>query len=218
MRNGLYPKLAWQNIRQNRRFFVPYLLALIGLSAAFYVMSALVLDPGVDSMRGAEYVKVMMGMGMFIAGIFSAVLLLYINSFLMKQRKKELGLYNILGMGKGNIAWLQCWESLYTALIGIVGGVVCGVVFHALATLALGRLLRFATPFTAGLSLPAVILTAVVFGALLVLALVINLGRVRLANPIELLRGGRVGSGNPRPAGLRQSSGWPLWERDTPSP
>ena len=62
MRNGLYPKLAWQNIRQNRRFFVPYLLALIGLSAAFYVMSALVLDPGVDSMRGAEYVKVMMGM------------------------------------------------------------------------------------------------------------------------------------------------------------
>ena len=90
MRNGLYPKLAWQNIRQNRRFFVPYLLALIGLSAAFYVMSALVLDPGVDSMRGAEYVKVMMGMGMFIAGIFSAVLLLYINSFLMKQRKKEL--------------------------------------------------------------------------------------------------------------------------------
>ena len=67
MRNGLYPKLAWQNIRQNRRFFVPYLLALIGLSAAFYVMSALVLDPGVDSMRGAEYVKVMMGMGMFIS-------------------------------------------------------------------------------------------------------------------------------------------------------
>ena len=198
MRNGLYPKLAWQNIRQNRRFFVPYLLALIGLSAAFYVMSALVLDPGVDSMRGAEYVKVMMGMGMFIAGIFSAVLLLYINSFLMKQRKKELGLYNILGMGKGNIAWLQCWESLYTALIGIVGGVVCGVVLHALATLALGRLLRFATPFTAGLSLPAVILTAVVFGALLVLALVINLGRVRLANPIELLRGGQVGEREPK--------------------
>lgn len=57
-------------------------------------------------------------------------------------------------MGKGNIAWLQCWESLYTALIGIVGGVVCGVVLHALATLALGRLLRFATPFTAGCPCP----------------------------------------------------------------
>ncbi len=198
MRNGLYPKLAWQNIRQNRRFYVPYLLALMGLAAAFYVMAALVFDPGVDTMRGAEYVSVMMGMGMFIAGIFSAVLLLYINSFLMKQRKKELGLYNILGMGKGNIALLQCWESLYTALVGIAGGVVCGVVLHALATALLTRLLRFAIPFSVGLSLPAVALTAVLFGALLALALVINLGRVRLSNPIQLLRGGQVGEKEPR--------------------
>ena len=198
MRNGLYPRLAWQNIRQNRRFFVPYLLALIGLAAAFYVMSALVFDPGVDTMRGAEYVSVMMGMGMFIAGIFSAILLLYINSFLMKQRKKELGLYNILGMGKGNIALLQCWESLYTALIGIVGGVVCGVVLHALATLALTRLLRFSIPFSAGLSLPAVALTAVLLGALLVLALLLNLGRVRLVSPMQRLRGGQVGEKGPK--------------------
>ena len=198
MRNGLYPKLAWQNIRQNRRFYVPYLLALIGLSAAFYVMSALVFDPGVDTMRGAEYVSVMMGMGMFIAGVFSSILLLYINSFLMKQRKKELGLYNILGMGKGNIALLQCWESLYTALVGIVGGVVCGVILHALATALLTRLLRFSIPFSVGLSLPAVALTAALFGALLVLALIINLGRVRLSNPIQLLRGGQMGEKEPR--------------------
>ena len=207
MRNGLYPKLAWQNIRQNRRFYVPYLLALIGLSAAFYVMSALVFDPGVDTMRGAEYVSVMMGMGMFIAGVFSSILLLYINSFLMKQRKKELGLYNILGMGKGNIALLQCWESLYTALIGIVGGVVCGVVLHALATALLTRLLRFSIPFSVGLSLPAVALTAALFGALLVLALIINLGRVRLSNPIQLLRGGQVGEKEPRTRWLTAAIG-----------
>ena len=104
MRNALYPKLAAQGMRQNRRFFVPYLLALAGLTAAFYVMSALCADPGVMTMRGFAYVMVMMQIGMFVAGILSAVLLLYINSFLMKQRKKELGLYNILGMGKGNIA------------------------------------------------------------------------------------------------------------------
>ncbi len=207
MRNGLYPKLAWQNIRQNRRFYVPYLLALIGLSAAFYVMSALVFDPGVDTMRGAEYVSVMMGMGMFIAGVFSSILLLYINSFLMKQRKKELGLYNILGMGKGNIALLQCWESLYTALVGIVGGVVGGVILHALATALLTRLLRFSIPFSVGLSLPAVALTAALFGALLVLALIINLGRVRLSNPIQLLRGGQVGEKEPRTRWLTAAIG-----------
>ena len=83
MRNGLYPKLAARGMRQNHRFFVPYLLALAGLTAAFYTMSALCADPGVMYMRGFAYVQVMMGIGLFVAGILSTVLLLYINSFLM---------------------------------------------------------------------------------------------------------------------------------------
>ena len=198
MRNGLYPRLAAQNLRQNRRFFLPYLLALVGLSAAFYVMAALVFDPGAGQLRGAEYVQVMMGLGMGVAGLFSTVLLLYSNSFLMKQRKRELGLYNILGMGKGNLALLQCWESLFTALVGIPGGLLCGVLLHALATAGLTRLLRFPIPFSPGPSLPAMALTAAVFGALLALALLLNLGRVGLANPIQLLRGGQVGERPPK--------------------
>ncbi len=198
MRNGLYPKLAARGMRQNHRFFVPYLLALAGLTAAFYVMSALCADPGVLEMRGFAYVMVMMQIGMFVAGVLSTVLLLYINSFLMKQRKKELGLYNILGMGKGNIALIQCWESLYTALIGIGGGLVLGVVFHKLATVALVSLLQFSIPFHASFSLPAMVETAVFFGLLLLLALALNLFRVRLSKPIELLHGGSVGEKEPR--------------------
>ena len=198
MRNGLYPKLAAQGIRQNRRFFVPYLLALAGLTAAFYVMSALCSDPGVREMRGFDYVMVMMQIGMFVAGVLSAVLLLYINSFLMKQRKKELGLYNILGMGKGNIALIQCWESLYTAILGIGGGLVLGVAFHKLAAVALVRLLQFPIPFPSSLSPAAMARPAAFFGLLLLLALVLNLFRVRLSNPIELLHGGSVGEKEPR--------------------
>ena len=198
MLNGLYPKLAARGMRQNHRFFVPYLLALAGLTAAFYVMAALVFDPGVTTMRGFEYVQFMMQIGMFVAGVLSAVLLLYINSFLMKQRKKELGLYNILGMGKGNIALIQCWESLYTALLGIGGGLVLGVVFHKIATVALVWLLQFPIPFSSSLSLPAMIAAAVFFGLLLLLALLLNLFRVRLANPIELLHGGDVGEKEPK--------------------
>ncbi len=198
MRNGLYPKLAAQGMRQNRRFFVPYLLALAGLTAAFYVMCALCFDPGVLTMRGFAYVLVMMQIGMIVAGILSTILLLYINSFLMKQRKKELGLYNILGMGKGNIALIQCWESLYTALIGIVGGLVLGVVLHKLATIALASLLQFSIPFSSSLSLPAAIVTAVFFGGLLALALFLNLIRVRVSNPIELLHDGNVGEKEPQ--------------------
>ncbi len=198
MRNGLYPKLAARGMRQNHRFFVPYLLALAGLTAAFYVMSALCADPGVLEMRGFAYVMVMMQIGMFVAGVLSTVLLLYINSFLMKQRKKELGLYNILGMGKGNIALIQCWESLYTALLGIGGGLVLGVIFHKLATVALVSLLQFSIPFHSSLSLPAMLKTAVFFGLLLLLALALNLFRVRLSRPIELLHGGNVGEKEPR--------------------
>jgi len=198
VRNSLYPKLAVRGMGQNYRFFVPYLLALAGLTAAFYVMSALVYDPGVLTMRGFAYVAVMMQIGMFVAGILSAVLLLYINSFLMKQRKKELGLYNILGMGKGNIALIQCWESLYTALIGIGGGLALGIMFHKLATVALTALLQFSIPFHSSLSLPALAVTAAFFGALLVLALLLNLFRVRLVSPIELLHGGNVGEKEPK--------------------
>ncbi len=198
LRNGLYPRLAAQGIRQNRRFFVPYLLALAGLTAAFYVMSALCADPGVLEMRGFTYVMVMMQIGMFVAGVLSAVLLLYINSFLMKQRKKELGLYNILGMGKGNIALIQCWESLYTAILGIGGGLVLGVAFHKLAAIVLVRLLQFPTPFHSSLSPVAMTRTASFFGLLLLLALGLNLLRVRVSNPIELLHGGSVGEKEPR--------------------
>ena len=198
VRNGLYPKLAAQGMRQNRRFFLPYLLALAGLTAAFYVMSALCADPGVVTMRGFAYVMVMMQIGMFVAGILSAVLLLYINSFLMKQRKKELGLYNILGMGKGNIALIQCWESLYTALLGIGGGLLLGVLFHRLATIALVSLLKFSIPFSSSLSLSAMGSTAVFFGFLLLLALALNLLRVRVSSPIDLLHGGNVGEKEPR--------------------
>ncbi len=194
-------------MKQNRRFFLPYLLALAGLTAAFYVMSALCADPGVLEMRGFEYVMVMMQIGMFVAGVLSAVLLLYINSFLMKQRKKELGLYNILGMGKGNIALIQCWESLFTAILGIGGGLVLGVAFHKLATLALVPLLKFSIPFHGSVSLPAMVETAVFFGFLLLLALALNLFRVRLSNPIELLHGGNVGEKEPRTRWLMAAVG-----------
>lgn len=198
MRNGLYPRLAAHNLRQNRRFYLPYLLALIGLSATFYVMAALVFDPGGRQLRGAEYVQIMMGLGMGIAGLFSAVLVLYLNSFLMKQRRKELGLYNILGMGKGNLALLQCWESLYTALIALAGGVACGVVLHTLAATLLEQLLPFSTPFSTSPSPTAMVVTIILFGALLALALLVNLGRVSLSRPIALLRSGQVGEREPR--------------------
>ena len=194
----LYPRLAWQNIKGDRRFFAPYFLALLGNVAAFYIMTALAVDPGMSQLHGAMYVQSFCFMGMFIAAVFSAVFLLYVNGFLMKQRKKALGLYNILGMGKSHIAAVLFFETLFVGGAGIVCGLLTGLLFHKLVTLALYKLLRFAVPFGFAISWDAMARTAILFGVLIGLTLLSNLNKVRLSKPIELLYGGQVGEREPR--------------------
>ena len=194
----LYPRLAWQNIKGDRRFFAPYFLALLGNVAAFYIMTALAVDPGMSQLHGAMYVQSFCFMGMFIAAVFSAVFLLYVNGFLMKQRKKALGLYNILGMGKSHIAAVLFFETLFVGGAGIVCGLLTGLLFHKLVTLALYKLLRFAVPFGFAISWDAMTRTAILFGVLIGLTLLSNLNKVRLSKPIELLYGGQVGEREPR--------------------
>ena len=194
----LYPRLAWQNIKGDRRFFAPYFLALLGNVAAFYIMTALAVDPGMSQLHGAMYVQSFCFMGMFIAAVFSAVFLLYVNGFLMKQRKKALGLYNILGMGKSHIAAVLFFETLFVGGAGIVCGLLTGLLFHKLVTLALYNLLRFAVPFGFAISWDAMARTAVLFGVLIGLTLLSNLNKVRVSKPIELLYGSQVGEREPR--------------------
>ena len=194
----LYPRLAWQNIKGDRRFFAPYFLALLGNVAAFYIMTALAVDPGMSQLHGAMYVQSFCFMGMFIAAVFSAVFLLYVNGFLMKQRKKALGLYNILGMGKSHIAAVLFFETLFVGGAGIVCGLLTGLLFHKLVTLALYKLLRFAVPFGFAISWDAMARTAILFGVLIFLTLLSNLNKVRVSKPIELLYGSQVGEREPR--------------------
>ena len=198
MRNRLYPRLARQSLRKNRRFYLPYLLSVAFTFAAFYVMAALAADPGTRALRGAEYVRVTMAIGLVVAGLFSAVLLLYLNSFLMKQRRQELGLYSVLGMSKKNLAALLCWESFYAALIGMGGGLVLGLALHRGATAALLALLRFSIPFSSALSLPAAGRSVLVFGALLALSLLVNLVQVGRSQSVALLRSASAGERDPR--------------------
>ncbi len=203
MRKSLYPRLAGQSLVNNRRFFVPYILALMGNAAAFYIMSALVNDPGVKDMvpgraNAYMYVESFMAIGMVVALIFSLIFVLYINSFLMKQRKKELGLYNILGMGKGHIAVVLFFETVYVGLAGIGGGLLAGILLHKLVTLLLYRMLSFSVPFGFSISWTAMGRTAGAFAALLALTLLENLAKVRASKPIELLHGGDVGEREPK--------------------
>jgi putative ABC transport system permease protein len=197
-KTGFYPRLAAQSIRKNGKFYLPYLLTCVGTAAMFYIMLFLNGNKGLQAMPGAGSLQSALGFGTVVIALFSAVLLFYTNSFLMKRRKKELGLYNILGMEKRHIARILAWETAYTALIGIVGGILAGILLSKLLLLLLCSLLRFDIPFGFSVELPGMSLTAAVFCAIFALNLLVNLGRIHLAKPIELLLGGSVGERDPK--------------------
>ena len=200
---SFFPRLAWQSVRNNRRFYVPYILTVLGTTAAFYILSALFFDPGRFELAsgttyGAAYVQSFMMIGMLFLGIFSFIFLIYTNSFLMKRRQKEIGLYNVLGMGKGNIAAILFFEALYVVILGVGGGLAAGILLHKLCTLILYRLIHFPAPFGISVQPAAVALTALIFTCLLALTLLLNLARVGRSRPVELLRGGEVGEKEPK--------------------
>ena len=134
---GFYWKLAFTNLKGNRRVSLPYLLSSVGIIMMFYSINAL--GQGIDqgALYGGTTVASMMGLGVFVIGLFAVLFLFYTNSFIIKRRKKELGLYNILGMGKNHIAALMLLEGLYVGVIGIVGGLAVGMLLHKLVTLLL---------------------------------------------------------------------------------
>ncbi len=190
-------------MKSNRRFYLPYILTVIGTAAAFYIMAAIVSDPGSKELaagtsNGPMYVSMFMTLGMFVLGLFSCIFLLYTNSFLMKRRQKELGLYSVLGMSKTNIAGIMVFEALYIALIGIGGGLAVGILLTKLVSLALFRLMRLPVPFGFSVQPIAIIIVVLFFAGLILLTLLANLAKVGRSRPVELLRGSNVGEKEPK--------------------
>ena len=200
---SFYPKLAARSMKSNRRFYLPYILTVIGTAAAFYIMAAIISNPGSKELaagtsNGPMYVSMFMTLGMFVLGLFSCIFLLYTNSFLMKRRQKELGLYSVLGMSKTNIAGIMVFEALYIALIGIGGGLAVGILLTKLVSLALFRLMRLPVPFGFSVQPIAIIIVVLFFAGLILLTLLANLAKVGRSRPVELLRGGNVGEKEPK--------------------
>ena len=193
-----YGRLAAVNIKKNGRIYLPYILAGIFTVAMFYMMLYLTIGKGIQKIPHAMELQLIMTLGSIVIGIFAAIILLYTNSFLMKRRKKELGLYNILGMGKGHIARVMTFETVYVFLITLACGLFAGILLSKLLLMLLMKLLTFSVPF--GFEVPplAVIITVLLFAGIFFLTLLLNLGRVHLSKPIELLYGGNVGEKEPK--------------------
>ena len=141
-KSGFFPRLALVNLVRNGRFYGPYLLSCVVTAAMYYILVFLAYNEGLESVRGAMYLKSFAGVGCFVAAWLSAVILLYANSFVMKRRQRELGLYNILGLEKRHIARMCFWETLFCAAVTLAGGILLGILFSKAVILLLLKLAR----------------------------------------------------------------------------
>lgn len=195
---GFYWKLAFTNLGRNRRVYLPYLLSSTGIILMFYTISALGRGIDEEALYGGTTVASMMGLGVFVIGLFAVLFLFYTNSFIIKRRKKELGLYNILGMEKRHIAHILFRETLLTAVCSLALGLGLGIVFSRVLFWLLGLLLGTDLAVAFVIPVSAITSTLGLFGIIFLLTLCYNLLQVKLSKPIELLHGGETGEREPK--------------------
>ena len=195
---GFYWKLAFTNLKGNRRVYLPYLLSSVGIIMMFYSINALGRGIDEEALYGGTTVASMMGLGVFVIGLFAVLFLFYTNSFIIKRRKKELGLYNILGMEKRHIAHILFRETLLIAVCSLALGLGLGIVFSRVLFWLLGLLLGTDLAVAFVIPVSAITSTLGLFGLIFLLTLCYNLLQVKLSKPIELLHGGETGEREPK--------------------
>ncbi len=194
MNSRIYSRLAVSNIKNNRKTYVPFILTSILTVMMYYIIDALA---GNDSIEITNVITVLrMGCGVMV--VFSVIFLFYTNSFLIKRRKKEIAVYNILGMGKGHIGRMLTVETLIVGGISIAGGIAGGMAFGKLMHLLLIRIIHYDVGMEFHISVQSVFDTVILFAFIFFLTWFYNLFQIRLANPIELLRGGSAGEKEPK--------------------
>ena len=198
MNNALYPKLAASNIAKHRKIYFPYIISSAVVCAMLYIMWAIHFDENICKLRGASYLTELINMGIIVIVIFSLIFLIYTNSFLMKQRTKELGLYNILGMEKRHICKIITFETLYSCVFGILAGIVSGIVFHKLVTLILFKIMKMDIQLGFFVSFKSILSSAAVLALIFGINLFFNIIKVYKTNPLDLMNSARTGEKEPK--------------------
>lgn len=194
----LYLKLAADGIRKNKRLYLPYILTGCVMVAVHYILAFLSESPSLDQMRGGDVIRAMLPLGKFVVYFFSVIFLFYTNAFLLRQRNREFGLFNVLGMGKRNIGRIMVWDGLVTGLSAMGGGLLLGALFSKLAETVLLNLVGFQVSFQLNFGIRSVIQTLILFGILYVLLLIHALYCVWKLKPLELLQSSSAGEKPPK--------------------
>lgn len=194
----LYPRLAAGGIKKNYRSYLPYLFACSGMIMMYYITSFLSENGFVAKMRGGEIMQALIMLGCWVLAVFSAIFLFYTNSFLIRRRKTEFGLYNVLGMGKRNIARILVWETFFMYLVSEAAGLGLGILFSKLSELLLTRMLGGTASYDFRVEPASVRDSLIVYAVIFVLILINALRQIHLSNPVELLHSENSGEKPPR--------------------
>ena len=199
MCKGLFTRLAFQNIRNNRKTYIPYMFTCIFCIAMMYMMEFLRDCPGLEqAVPQINEVRMILNAGEVVVIIFCCIFLIYSNSFLMKRRQKEIGLYNILGLEKRHIGKIMFLETLITSLLSLAGGIALGILGSKLSLLLLLHILHIPAILGFYVSFQGILVCLLMFGAVFLLILFLNMARVQINRPIELLRGNNTGEREPK--------------------
>lgn len=198
MRNGFYSKFAAGNIKKNSKTYIPYILTCIITVAMFYIIKSLSLNEEIDNMIGEETIRYTLELGSNITAVFAFIFLFYTNSFLLKRRKKEFGVLNILGMEKRHIAKVLAFESVYVTIISILCGFAIGILLDKAIYLLLTKILGADIVFGFYISPKAIVTTLILFAIIFLCIFLNSLRQIHLAKPIELLKGGNIGEKEPK--------------------
>ena len=198
MHKGIFSRLAKQNIRNNKSTYIPYMVTCIFCIAMIYMMEFLRDCPTLDqAVRQADEVRMIVFTGEIVVEIFCIIFLIYSNSFLMKRRQKEIGLYNILGLERNHIGIVMFLETIITSIGSLAGGIAAGIIGSKLALLLLLKLLHIPSVLGFYISVKGIFTCLFMFGIIFLMILFLNLAKIHLSRPVELLRGNNTGEKEP---------------------
>lgn len=198
MKKGFYRKLAWTGIKKNKKLYIPFILTCMGTIMMCYIISFLSISPTVGNMPGGSTVQGMLSMGVGVMSVFSVIFLFYTNSFLIRRRKREFGLYNILGLSKKNLAVVLAYETVMMAVMTICGGILLGFLFSKLAELCMIKILGGSAGYSFLIEWSSVKDVVFLFGAIFIVIYLNTLRQIQLTNPIQLLHSESVGEKPPK--------------------
>ncbi len=193
-----YMKFAFSNLRKNKQLYLPQMITSIGLVAVFYIVYTISIDEKLRSGRGGDVLPGIMEIGVNVLAILSVILLLYTNSFLMKQRKKELGLFHVLGLEKRHVNGIMLMETMITFVVSAVGGILVGVLLYKLCILCICHLLKLELVLGFYASGTSIVRSVLLFLVIYFGICVVNSISVARMKPIEMMKSDKVGEKEPK--------------------